>query len=40
MKLNLTPGQSKKEKEYYEKIKKKNVERKRLPRGIYQEKSW
>lgn len=34
-----TTGQSKREKEFYEAIKKKNSERERLPRGQYVKKS-
>ena len=37
--MKLTPGQSKKEKEFLIKIQKKNAERERLPRGVYAEKS-
>jgi hypothetical protein len=37
--LKLTPGQSKKEKEYLMYIQRKNAERERLPRGVYAEKS-
>ena len=35
----LIPGQSLKEKEYLENIKKKNAEMERLPRGIFIKKS-
>ena len=35
----MITGQSQAEKEYLEEIKKKNAERERLPRGIYQPKS-
>ena len=35
----MTTGQSQAEKEYLEKIQRKNAERERLPRGIYQPKS-
>ena len=37
--MKLTPGQTEKEKQYYIKIQKKNAERERLPRGIYQPKN-
>ena len=37
--MKLVTRQSLKEKEYLEEIKKKNAERERLPRGIYQPKS-
>lgn len=33
--MKLIQGQSLKEKEYYEHIKKVNLNRKRLPRGIF-----
>lgn len=38
-KLELTTGQSVKEKNFFEAIQKKNKERQRLPRGKYIEKS-
>jgi hypothetical protein len=37
--MKLTPGQSKKEKEYLKHIQRKNAENERLPRGIYIKKS-
>lgn len=37
--LKTVPGQSLKEKEYLENIKKKNAEMERLPRGIFIKKS-
>jgi hypothetical protein len=33
--MKLIPGQTPKEKQYYEKIKQKNKERTRLPRGKF-----
>jgi len=37
--MDLTSGQSKKEKEYFKHIQEKNRTRKRLPRGKYIKKS-
>jgi len=37
--MKITTGQSRKEKEFFERIQKKNRERERLPRGVYQKKS-
>ena len=36
--MKITTGQSRKEKEFFERIQKKNRERERLPRGQYMQK--